>query len=462
MSAMTLFILDLLFLITLLFIGLPLPMCFGGAVAFMTIFADIGLKGLFLWVFNQMTSITLIAGPLFIFAGTLICEGGIADRLLDLFSALVGKVKASLGIVSTLCCGFLGAISGSAFTGVAAIGPALHPRMVKAGYPKGYAASLISAGSVLGQLIPPSSCMIVYGWVTGTSVLACFLATIGPALVVITLFCIINIIDCRRFPDGPSEVLTNKVESKVNSAMTELDDEAADMIGKFKANDVSAMSKKEVFIKAIPGLMMPVIILGGIYGGIFSPSEAAAVSASVAIIIGFFIYKKLNGKNVLDLIKRGSTTVGSIMTMILFCLTLSQTFVLLKIPQQLVEIFMSFTDNRYIVLLIVNVFLFFIGMIVNDSTTVVLCAPILVPLVGAYGISPIQMAGIMCTTMAMGALTPPYASVLYLGMRVCDCSFEEMIGPMIKFVLLVFVPTALLTTFWPPLSEFLPRVMGYI
>ena len=442
---MGILIVDVLLLVFLLLLGIPLPFCFGGALGLMVIFADISFKSLMVWGFNQMTSLTLVAGPIFILAGAFLNSSKIAEKLLDLAETFTSKLKGGIGVVAIITCGFLGAISGSSFTGVAAVGPALHPKMVEQGYPRGYAASLISASTILGVLIPPSVAMITFGWVTGVSVLGCFLSTVIPATLLMILLSIINLVDAKKF---------TRIEN-VNTSIEDAQREKA-------LSDASAkISTGRRWFSAIPALSMPVIILGGIYGGVFTPTEAASVAVFVCIIIGLFIYKTLNKKNIFQSFKTSSSSIGAIMMMIFFCLLLSQTYVMLKLPEKLVEIFTSFTDSKFVVLLFLNIFLLFVGMIVNDTTAIVLCAPLLLPLCQAYGVSGVQLAAIMVVNLGLGGLTPPYASILYLGMRVCNCKFEEMMPPTIKFIVMGYLPVCLLTTYIPALSTWLPRIMGY-
>lgn len=429
-------VIDIILLLVLLLLGVPLPYCFAGALGYMVIFEDINVMSLATWGMSQMISLTLVAGPIFILAGTLINTTKICDKLLDIANLFVGKMKSGIGFVAILTCGFLGAISGSSFTGVSAVGPALHPKMVEMGYPKGYAASLICSSTILGILIPPSVTMITYGWVTGTSVLACFLSTVMPAIVLIILLGIINAIDAKKFVSEDKVLHENMNPSEKKAKI------------------------KKVIWTGIPGLIMPIIILGGIYGGVFTPTEAAAVATFVCIVIGVFCYRTLHPKNYFSSLKSSASSIGAIMMMIFFCLMLSQTYVLLKLPEMLVNLFMGFTDNKIFVLLFLNVFLLFVGMIVNDSTAIVLCAPLLLPLCQAYGVSGVQLAAIMCVNLGFGGLTPPYASVLYLGMRVCDTKFEEIMPPTIKFLLCAYFPVTLLTTYISGMSTWLPTLFG--
>jgi len=430
------------FLVISLLLGIPLPFCFGGALGIMIVFADINVVSLFVWGYNQIINATLIAGPLFILCGGFINKTEIAEKLLALVATFTTKVRGGLGIIAIVVCGFLGAISGSAFTGVAAIGPTMHPKMVEAGYPRGYAASLIGASTILGVLIPPSLTMITFGWVTGVSVLACFLSTVLPGIIIIILLCVINVIDCGRFQKDV------EVAAKAKAA--------ADAVNSQPVN------RTKKFIAAIPALLLPVIILGGIYGGAFTPSEAAAVACAVCVLIGVFCYRNLNLKGFMSAVKTSVGSTGAVMAMMFFCFMLSQTFVLLKLPEALVEMFTSFTDSKIVVLLCINVLLAFLGMIVNDGTAVVLCAPLLVPLCAAYGVHAVQVAAFMVVNLSFGGLTPPYASILYLSMRICDCTFDEMLPSTLKFVLLAYLPATLLTTFIPALSLWLPGLMGLL
>ncbi len=431
---LTIVLIDVILLVFLLMLSIPLPYCFGGALMFMAIFGDISMKSLMLWGFNQMISPILLASPLFILAGTLMGGTGIAKNLLDFADIFVGRVKGGIGVVAVTTCAIIGAISGSGFTGVAATGPILIPRMVEQGYPRGYATAMVTVSSVLGLLIPPSVIMIFYGWVTDTSILACFLSTVGPGIAIVISFSVINMVWVRKFPDI-------KVEAKMEKG------------------ERMKRSLKRTWI-AIPALAMPFIILGGIYGGVFTPTEAAAVAAVISVPIGIWIYKELKVDNFKEMVSDSATSVGAIMTMIIFTLMLSQTYVLLRVPQAIIELLFNITQNKTILLIIINIFLFLVGMIVNDVTGMILVAPLLLPLVLQLGISPVHFAAIMGVNLAMGGVTPPYASILYLGMRIGKCEFNEILKPTMVFLILGYVPIVFLTTFWPALSMYLPTLMG--
>lgn len=432
---LTIVLLDVILLVVLLIMSVPLPYCFGGALLFMSIFGGVSMKSMMLWGFNQMINPVLLASPLFILAGSLMGGSGIAKRLLDFVDAFVGRIKGGLGVISVVTCALIGAISGSGFTGVAATAPIMVPRMVEQGYPRGYSTALITVSSILGLLIPPSVIMILYGWVTETSILACFLSTIGPGIAITITLSTINMIWARKFdlvlePPMPA---SEKFRQVINRSWG-----------------------------ALPAILMPVIILGGIYGGVFTPTEAAGVAAFYAIPIGFLVYKTMDRKSFYEMTVEASTSIGAIMTMIVFCLILSQTYVMLQVPQAIIDLFFGLTQNRTLMLIIINLFLFLVGMIVNDATGMILVAPLLLPLAQELGIHPIHFASIMGVNLAMGGVTPPYASILYLGMRVGKCSFNEILKPTLIFLILGYIPIVFLTTFWPDLSLFLPRLFGFL
>jgi tripartite ATP-independent transporter DctM subunit len=421
-------------LVLLLTLGVPLPYCFGGALMVMYFVGDVIMKGNMLWGFQQLGNPVLLAIPLFVLAGTIMSESGIAASLLRFVNAFIGHIRGGLGVVAAVSCAIIGAISGSGLTGIAAIGPLLIPEMEKRGYPREYATALIANSSILGLLIPPSVTMIVYGWVTDTSILACFLATLGPGLLIMTSFSVINLWMSRKF--------NLKLDDKPN---------LSDLAGEVAKRGVHAF----------PALLMPIIILGGIYGGVMTPTEAAAVSVIYAIPVGFLIYKGLRWDNFLSAGKEAATAVGAIMMMILFSMILSQMFVMESIPQKIVGFIFEITQNKLILLILINILLFLVGMVVNDVTAIILIAPLLLPLMEAIGVSPVQFAAIMGVNTAMGGVTPPYASILYLGARIGNVKVTKVIPPAMRLIILGYVPVVFLTSFWPDLSLFLPRLFGY-
>lgn len=441
MDPLLILAIDIALLVVMLIIGIPLPFCFAGAFAFMVAACKLHVTSLMMWGAAQMASLTLISGPIFILCGTIMTDAKIIDHILDITDSMFKKVRGNLGYIVIVTCAFIGALSGSSFTGVAAVGPALTPRMDKMGYPRGFSAALMTASTILGVLIPPSIAMIMYGWVTGVSVLACFLSTVFPALVLMFFLGIINYFEAKRYCKGLEEPQAGKP--------------AAGSGGK-------TPSRRRKLFSAIPALLLPILILGGIYGGFFTPTEAASVATLFSVLIGVFLYRTLNPRVLTKSLRSSAGNIGAIMTMTFFCLLLSQSFVMMDLPRMLVTFFMSVTSSKVVMLLLIFLFLIFIGMIVNDTTAIVLCAPILLPICEAYGVSGVQLAAIMVLSLGIGGLTPPYASTLYLSMRVCDAKFEEIMPPAVRMIVFVYVPAALLTLFVPQLSTWLPAVLGYM
>lgn len=434
MEIVTISLISLAVLVIMLSFGVPLPYCFGGALMSMTFLGGATMKGTMVWGFSQLANPVLLCIPLFVFAGSIMSESGIAASLLKFVNIFVGRIRGGLGVVASVSCAIIGAISGSGLTGVSATGPLLIPEMAAKGYPRGYATALVANSSILGLLIPPSVTMIIYGWVTDTSILACFLATLGPGLLITLLFSVVNLVVSRRFPLVLDPPQTFRETVREGATCTS---------------------------RALPALVMPLIILGGIYGGIMTPTEAAAVAVVYAIPVGFLIYKGLTLDSFFTAAKDSATAVGAIMVMIIFSLMLSQIFVMEDVPQALVQGIFTITSDKVLLLILINFLLFFVGMIVNDVTAIILIAPLLLPLMEAIGVSPIQFAAIMGVNTAMGGVTPPYASILYLGMRIGKVEFSEVIKPAMILILFGYVPVVFLTSFWPSLSLFFPSLFGY-
>ncbi|MFA0889806.1 MAG: TRAP transporter large permease [Synergistales bacterium] len=428
-------LISMLALTVFLSIGGPLPFCFGLSLMVMHFIGGVSMKGMLMYGLEQITSPVLLSIPLFVFAGGLMGESGIAKSLLDFVNIFVGKIKGGLGVVTVVTCAIIGAISGSSLTGVAALAPIMVPRMAEEGYPRGFAAALVSISSVLGLLIPPSISMITYGWVTGTSILACFLATLGPGLLITTALSVLNLFMVRN------------MDLKVGN--------------KTLLSEKLVMARKTIW-GAAPALMMPVIILGGIYGGIMTATEAAGVAAVYAIPVGFLIYRGLKKGNFFETAVTSASTVGSIMLMIMLCLSLGQTFVMLQVPKILSEGILSITSNKYLVLLLINVIFAIMGMLVSDMVSLLLVVPLLFPLVLSLGVNPVHFAAIVGVNLGMGVVTPPYASVLYLGIRLGKTTFQDTIKPLMILLIFGYVPVLALTTYVPELSLFIPRLFGLL
>ena len=419
----------------LLTLGGPLPLCFAFGILVMHYLGDITMKGVLMYGLQQVTSPVLLSIPMFVFAGQLMAESGIAKSLLDFVNVFVGRIRGGLGIVSVITCAIIGAISGSAITGVSAIGPIMVPRMIQENYPRGFASSLVAVSSVLGMLIPPSIAMLTYAWLTECSVLACFLSTLVPGLMITASLCVYNVYHVRN----TNLVLLEKLSFKE------------------KTRQVRTRG-----LHALPALLMPTIILGGIYGGIMTTTEAAGVAVIYAIPVGFLIYGGLTRQSFAKSAINSATTVGSIMLLILFCICLGQMFTMQGVPQKIAATILGISDNKYVILLLVNVLFIILGMLVSDLVSILLVVPLILPLMVQIGIDPVHFGAIAITNLAMGAVTPPYATVFYLGLRMGNTTIDEAIKPLVQMLVLAYLPVLLLTTYFPVFSIGLPKFLGLL
>lgn len=430
---MTTLTLSLLLIVTLLLIGMPVAYVFGvGALSFVLLTGK-SMSYLVPHAFWQLGSFALLSLPLFIIAGALMGASGISDRLVRFVNAFVGPIKGGLGAVTIVTCALFGAIAGSGASAIAAIGSIMIPKMVDQGYSRGYASALVGCSSVLALLIPPSVPMIIFALTGGLSVAAAFLSTIIPGVVIGLIYCIINYFYLRH----RNEVV---VEEKIS--ITE-------------RGQVIAKASKE----ASWAILMPVIMLGGIYGGIFTPTEAAAVALVYTLPVGFFIYKGLNMQTAATAIIRGAVSTGSIIAMIFFLFVMSRVMIMEQVPQQLSDFMVGLSDNKVIILLLINLILIGIGMLVDDVSGSILASIILMPVAVDLGVHPIHFAAIVGTNLGLGNITPPCAPLLYMAGSVGKAKFHEYLKPTLRFILLGHLPVVLAVTFIPDLALFLPRLL---
>lgn len=428
-----LIILDALLLTFLLVIGVPVPLCFAGAVLVLMMFGDLGAATFLIGAgYSKMSSLVIIAIPLYILAGGIMSQGGIAARLVDVADSIFGRMRGGLGIVVIIATAIFGAISGMASSAVAAIGTIMIPRMEERGYERGYATALVSASAVLALLIPPSASMILFGWVTGTSILACFLAPVVPGLLLCCLLGFWNFVLTRKMPLAVPEPMSAR---KV-------------------AAEVASRTKRAGF-----GLAMPLIILGFIYGGVTTPTEAAAVAVVYAIPVSIYLYKDLNWRDLGEVIWRAGQTTGVLLVLIFFAAMLARVWTLENVPQQILDGFMSVSQNPIVLLLLANVFLMVVGMFMEDVSGILLAAPLLMPVMQHAGVDSIQFAAIIATNLGMGLITPPTAPILYFAALIGKTPLGPMLKPTLVFVFLAYMPVVLLTTFLPELSLALPRLV---
>jgi tripartite ATP-independent transporter DctM subunit len=350
--------------------------------------------------------------------------------LVDLF---VGRLRGGLGAVSIVSCAVFGSITGSAAATLSAIGTIMFPKLDKGGYPLGHSAAIMANSSVLGMLIPPSSIMILYAWVGQTSVLACFLATFIPGIILMILMCIVNICLLRKNKDI-------EVHEKLD-------------------RPTYRRELKIRTVRAIPALTMPFLVLGGIYGGFVTPTEAAALSVIYALPVGFLIYKGLTLKGVVDVLLQSALTTGVIMVMLYTVMILSRLYIMEDVPGIIMEGMTSLTENRYMLMLMINLFMVIIGMLMDDVSAVLLCTPMLLPLAVELGLSPIHFAAVVGVNLGLGNVTPPTAPLLYLSGQLNGARIDQTLRPTLYLIGFAWIPTLLLTTFYPDLALWLPRML---
>lgn len=428
-------VIGLIVAIVLIILGVPIAFSFAAMILALTIIYQIDISMVMSAGFWSLNSVILMALPLFIMAGYLMQSSGMAESLCKFVDTLVGRIRGGMGATLVVTCGIFGAISGTATAATAAIGTVLLPHMRERGYPPAYSSALLGISSLLAILIPPSITMILYAFMTRQSVAACFLSTVVPGIILIIIMCILNAMFTSRMPDI-------KVEPPINFG------------AQFKSVVYSGS-------RASPALVMPLLILGGIYGGIFTPTEAAAVAVVYSIPIGFWVYRGLNlkifGRSLLD----AGVTTGVIMIILLFSLTAGRIFTLEGIPQKLTAVFFGVSSNKYVILFMVNLFLIFMGMIMDDVSVTVILSPMMLPMMLEIGVNPLQFGAIVGTSVVIGANSPPVAPILYMCCRVGNVDVHEVIKPALRFMLLGALPVMLVTTYWPALSLFLPRLLGY-
>ncbi|MEH6444518.1 MAG: TRAP transporter large permease [Oceanospirillaceae bacterium] len=421
--------------VVLMMIGVPVVFSFAAMTLVLSVAYDVDISSLMTTGFWSLNSIILIALPLFIMTGYLMQAGGMAARLVAFVEVLVGGSRTGMGSSMVVACGIFGAISGTASAAVASIGTIMIDPMERHGYKREYTSALLGISSLLGLLIPPSITMILYAVVTRQSVAACFLATIGPGILLIFLLCFINWIKMRNNPDATAKIMTFRE----------------------RADAISSNAWK-----ALPALMMPIIILGGIYGGIFTPTEAAAVAVIYSIPIGLYVYKELDCKKIFRCLVEAATTTGVIMIILLFSFVASRIFTFERVPQELTELLMDLFQNKLIILLVVNVFLILLGMIMDDISVVAIISPLLLPVMVNIGIDPVHFAAIVGTSVVIGCNSPPMAPILFMTCRIGRVGMSQVMRPAMGFMVFAALPVMLITTYWPPMALYLPRLFGYI
>lgn len=436
----TTIILSIILLFILLILGIPVALSFFLSAMVIAVGSGASLSLLMSYSYKNTSSIILLTIPLFIMAGSIMAYGGIGKQIINAASKLVGKLKGGLAVVGIISCSIFAAISGSAAATLSAIGGIIGPMLKEKKYPRGLVAAMMASAGVIGILIPPSGIMILYGWSSSTSVLACFLAGAVPGIILAILLSLCTLFMLRN---------NNDIEALSGEEL--------------KA--VWAEEKRQRKLNHEPGpfwaLLMPVIILGCIYGGITTTTEAAAIATAYAIPVGFLVYKKLTWNALKDSFVDAAKSTGTIMLLTITVQMLSRMFIDVNLPKMILNAFYSVTDNRWGILAMINLFMIVLGMLMDDTSGTLLATPILVPIIKELGFSPVHFAAILAVNLGMGNITPPVAPLLYFSSRIIKAPLQEMLKPTAVYFFFAWLPTLLLVTFVPAVSTWLPALCGY-
>lgn len=378
-------------------------------------------------MFTSVDSFSFMAVPFFMLAGAFMSEGGVTRRIVDFSMALVGALAGGLALVVAVAGMFFAALSGSSAATTAAIGASMIDEMEKRGYPRSFASAVVASGGTVGIVIPPSITMVVYGSIANTSIAELFMAGFVPGIIMGVVMC-----------------LTSWVISKKHGYRGE---------GRFSFGRI-LRSTRECFW----ALMMPVIILGGIYTGLFTPTEAAAVAAVYGALVGFFIYKELHFKD----LSRTLLNAAYNTTMIMFVVGAANLFGWIltnaQVPHMLAQSFANLTSSPLVFLMLVNVLLLFIGTLINASAAIVILTPILLPVAIGLGIDPVFFGVLMVINLAIGCITPPVGLDLFVVSSIAGVSIDQVTVKVLPYLVTLLVALVVFTWF-PSIITFVPAMM---
>ena len=414
--------------IVLLFLNVPIALSLGVSSVIAMLAAELPLDLLPMTIYAAIGKFTLLAIPFFILAGNTMDKAGISDKLINLANKAVGHKKGGLAIVCVITACFFAAISGSGPATVAALGVIIIPAMMKAGYGKGMPSALMATSGAIGVIIPPSIPFVVYGAIAGISIGKIFVAGIVPGLLMGTALIIASMFLVKR--------MNIKQQEKA-----------------------SAKEVWKAFLDAFWGLMMPIIILGGIYGGIFTPTEAAAVAAVYGIFVGMFVYKKIKIKDLYSLMNESA--IGSAVVMfIVACASFFAWFVTTQgISDMVSQFLIDASGSKIMFLLIMNLILLVAGCFLDAVSALYIFTPILLPVALQFGYDPVVLGVVMTVNLAIGMVTPPVGVNLYVACGISKIDLKEISLNVLPFVF-ASVIALLLTTYIPQIALFLPNIMG--
>ncbi|WP_101909185.1 TRAP transporter large permease [Marasmitruncus massiliensis] len=423
----------------MLFIALMICLALGVPIAvalIIAVFQCVWVGGNFAYfqmivqrLFISLDSFSNAAVPFFILAGNLMEYGGISKRLIGFVRSLLGKVPASLSCITVGGAAFFGAISGSNAATVSAIGGIMIPQMQEEGYPPEEAAAVAASAGTLGVIIPPSVTMIIYAITTSTSVSALFMGGIVPGLVLAAVLIVTNILRCRKFEPARNVQITPKM---------------------------LWISFKDAFF----ALLMPVIILGGIYGGVCTPTEAAAVSCLYAFIVSLFIYKELRLRDIPVILVKSAQTTAMIMIVVAASSPFQWLMTSNGIATAISNAVLSTLSSKIVILLFINVILLFLGCFLESSAIILLIAPVMLPIILSLGLDPVWFGIIMIVNTSIGMITPPLAVNLFVASGIAKVKVEEVSRKILVY-LAVEIGVLLIFTYLPDMVLWLPRLTGY-
>lgn len=418
-------------MVGLLAVGVPVVFATGAAALITIIFFLPTMPPVIvpMGMFNGMDSFPMMAIPFFILAGEFMNRGGISIQLINFSKTLVGHIPGALGHTNVVSNAMMSAISGSALAQIAALGRVLIPAMEKEGYDKPFATSLTISASLLGPIIPPSITMVIFAVTAGESVGALFLAGVVPGLIVSFAMMALVYHRSRKYNYGtvvPFSTMRVLRELKVSS----------------------------------PSLLMPVLILGGIFGGVMTPTEAAAVSALYAFVLGFFFYRELTLKDTWDILLRTGMMTAFIMLIVGAARVFSDVMVSEAVPQAIASAMLGLSSDPYVLLLLINLMLLVVGTFMDTTAAIIILVPVLMPVVEQIGMDPLLFGVVMCINLVIGMATPPIGVALFMGAEVGGVKVESLMKTLLP-LLAIHVVVLLLVTYVPPVALWLPRVLGY-
>lgn len=376
-----------------------------------------------------LNSFPLMAVPLFTFAGDIMGRGGISKRLLGVAGLLFGRFTGGLGMVAIAACLFFAAISGTGSATVAAIGFIMIPSMVNKGYNKVFSSSMIASAGTVGVIIPPSIPMVIYSIAAGVSVSGMFIAGVIPGLLVgLVLMGYTWIYSKRHGYTGDSSNYTFRQSIKI-------------------------------IIEAVPALLVPVIVLGGIYGGVFTPTEAASIAVVYGILVSLFVYKEVDAKSLPAIAFNSVLICSTVLIIIGTSAGFGRILTISQVPVKIAEFILGITTNTYLIILMINIMLLIVGTFMETNASIIILVPILLPVVQQIGIHPIQFGVIMVLNLAIGFVTPPLGANLFMAVQVSGIKFDDIAKGIIPWIIVLIIVLALITLI-PALTLWLPQILG--